>query len=119
MSGFLQRLRFFGVVPLLEEDVYYQSIQYLCKIVHSDPLLDQRGQLTPWRCSTTHTTAQPPHNLTVIHDTDRGSGLYDGGLYSGRLYGGTLPTYNYTAEFFSNADSSAELEKNADSTAEF
>ena len=40
-----------------------------------------------------------------------GSGLYGGGLYGGGLYGGTLPTYAFTAEFFSNSDSTAEIEK--------
>ena len=39
------------------------------------------------------------------------SGLYGGRLYGGGLYGGTLPTYDSTAEFFLNADSTAELTK--------
>ena len=37
------------------------------------------------------------------------SGLYGGGFYGGGLYGGTLPTYDSTAEFSQNADSTAKF----------
>ena len=67
----------------------------------SEPLIPVVSRNMSWTAYN-FADQQPPltSKTKPIINCELGPRLYGGGLYGGRLYGETLPTFDFTAEFF-------------------